>query len=154
MFFTDTKGNGVFQHAADYSLVTASNPAHAGEYLIAYGINLGPVRNTPSSGAPAPSDPLPASIPPGTPQSGVCGMADVIQIGATKVVPSYVGLAPGTAGVYQVNFQLPGSLTQSGDVPVTLARTITANSFGQCLGSGLGNTSSTSTSRQVLLPVR
>jgi uncharacterized protein (TIGR03437 family) len=151
VFFSDANGYGVVQHATDYSAVTTQNPAHPGEYLIAYGINLGPVSNTPSSGAQAPSSPLAMSIPPGTPDRGICGQIDSINVGAARVVPSYVGLAPGVVGVYQINFQLPTSVS-AGDLTMSFARTLISYLFGPCMA--VGNSTSTMTSRSVLLPIR
>lgn len=153
VFFADANGYGIVQHAADYSLVTTQNPAHAGEYLVAYGINLGPVDNTPSSGMPAPAQPLAISVAPGSPENGICRMDDVVSIGSANAVPQYVGLTPGSVGVYQVNFQVPAS-AGVGDLPLTLTRTLTANPFGACQGSGLGHTRTSSSSRAVSLPVR
>lgn len=115
VFFSDASGRGILQHASDYSLVTEQNPAHPGEYLIAYGINLGPVTNQPSSGTPAPSDPLAKSIPQAYP--GVCSGGDTVTVGSSKnITPSFEGLAPGTVGLYQINFQVPDSVG-SGDLP-------------------------------------
>jgi uncharacterized protein (TIGR03437 family) len=148
VFFSDANGYGILQHASDYSLVTPQNPAHPGEYVIAYAINLGPVENQPQTGVPASSSPLSYSTTPG----GVCRMSDSIHIGTTTGSPSYVGLAPGTVGVYQVNFQLPSSVG-TGDLSLTFVRTLLVNPVGQCLGSGLGSQTSTLTSRSVLLPV-
>jgi uncharacterized protein (TIGR03437 family) len=153
VFFSDANGYGIVQHAVDYSPVTAQNPAHAGEYLVAYGVNLGPINNTPPNGVPAPFDPLAASIPPGTPEQGICGMNDAVTIGSARSVPTYVGLAPGSVGVYQINFQVPSS-AGIGDLPLAFIRTLTVYTFGPCLGSGLGNTSATNSSRTVSLPVR
>jgi uncharacterized protein (TIGR03437 family) len=153
VFFSDANGYGVFQRASDYALVTSLNPAHAGDYVIAYGINLGPVSNTPASGTPSPANPLAYSVPPGSSETGVCSMYDSIRIGTATVLPSYVGLAPGSVGVYQVNFQLPASVA-AGNLPVTLVRALTVFPWGECPGDGLGELSSAETSRAVTLPVR
>jgi uncharacterized protein (TIGR03437 family) len=153
VFFSDANGYGIFLHATDYSLVSAQNPAHPGEVLLAYGINLGPVNNTPSSGAASPSNPLPVSVAPGSPETGICGMNDSIKIGTATAAPSYVGLAPGLVGVYQINFQVPASVGV-GDLAVAFERTLIVFPFGACHGSGLGNITSTTTSGSVLLPIR
>jgi uncharacterized protein (TIGR03437 family) len=153
VFFSDANGHGVVLHATDYSPVTTQSPAHPGEYLIAYGINLGPVSNTPASGTQAPSSPLAISIPPGSRANGICGQNDSINVGAASVVPSYVGLAPGFVGVYQINFQLPASVS-GGDLTLSFARTLVFYPFGPCPGSGLGDTTGTRTSRGVILPVQ
>jgi uncharacterized protein (TIGR03437 family) len=92
VFFSDANGYGIVQHATDYSAVTAQNPAHPGEYLIAYGINLGPVSNTPASGAQAPSSPLAMSIPPGSRDNGICGQDDSINVGAAILRGTCAGI--------------------------------------------------------------
>lgn len=153
VFFTGAKGFGVVFHATDFSAVTSQNPAHPGEYLVAYGINLGPVSNTPPSGAPGPSSPPAISIPPGSPESGTCGMNDSVSVGTATAVPSYVGLAPGTVGVYQINFQVPPS-AGVGDLTMSFVRTSIVFPFGACPGSRLGTITSTMTSPGVLLSIR
>jgi uncharacterized protein (TIGR03437 family) len=155
VFFADVNGFGIVQHASDYSLVTPQNPAHAGEYVVAYGINLGPVGNTPASGTPAPFDPLTIAIP----VFPVCSMNDVIRWGNLDSVPLgqspalFVGLTPGTVGVYQVNFQVPASLP-AGDVPISFGRDLSETNFTQCPGPGSFTILLTQESRTVLLPVQ
>ena len=146
IFFSDGNGYGVMQHASDYSLVTAQNPAHPGEYLIAYAQDLGPVLNRPATGAPSPFDPLGESIL--TAPVG-CSVNDNLQIGPTATAaPTYKGLTPGTVGVYQVNFQLPSSVS-TGDLPVSFER----NAFsGSALFPCTPNPAFLS--RSVLLPIR
>jgi uncharacterized protein (TIGR03437 family) len=51
--FTLPDGSGAIQHAADYSLVTASNPATPGETIIIYATGLGSVSTMVADGAPA-----------------------------------------------------------------------------------------------------
>jgi uncharacterized protein (TIGR03437 family) len=87
--------NGVpaVTHAADFSLVTAANPAHPGEYLAVFCSGLGPVNPSVPAGQPAPFAPLQ-------------GQALAI-VGGRQINAQYAGLAPGSVGLYQVNFQLP-----------------------------------------------
>jgi uncharacterized protein (TIGR03437 family) len=154
VFFADANGYGIFQHASDYSRVTADNPAHRGEYVIGYGINLGPVSHTPATGAPAPFNPLAVSVavPP------VCSFTDNISWGAVDqppialATPSFVGLAPGTVGVYQINFQVPQSIPLA-DIPISFARLLQENAFG-CPGFGSQTSILTKESPAVLLPVQ
>jgi uncharacterized protein (TIGR03437 family) len=153
VFFADQNGYAIVQHAMTYSLVTPQNPAHPGEYLVAYGLNLGPVNHAPPSGAPSPSNPPAVSVPPGTPEEGTCLMFDVITLGSATSSPSYVGLVPGSIGVYQVNFQVPAA-TAVGDLALTLVRTLLINPLEPCHGSGLGDRPVVETSRPVILPVR
>jgi uncharacterized protein (TIGR03437 family) len=153
IFFVDDNGYAIVQHS-DYTLVTADSPAHPGEYLIAYGINLGPVSNQPLSGSPAPFNPLAVSIP----VFPVCSMTDKIRWGALDKVPLaespafFVGLTPGTVGVYEVIFQAPSSLP-AGDIPISFVRNLAENVV-RCPGTGLGTELLTQQGRPVLLPVR
>lgn len=155
VFFADVKGFGIVQHASDYSLVTPQNPAHPGEYLVAYGINLGPVSNTPASGTPAPFNPLAIS----SPVFPVCSMIDFISWGNPDSVPSgrspalFVGLTPGTVGVYQVNFQVPASVP-AGNVPIQFVRDVAETNYTVCPGPGSFTVLLTNESRTVLLPVQ
>jgi uncharacterized protein (TIGR03437 family) len=81
---------------SDGSLVTSAAPAQPGEYLTIYSMGLGLVNGSITEGQPAPSTP-PLST-----------MAVVqVQLGGAPVTPSFAGLAPGFAGLYQVNFQVP-----------------------------------------------
>lgn len=146
VFFADANGYGIVQHASDYSLVTPQNPAHPGEYLIAYGINLGFIKNQPKTGAPAPFDPLATVYNP----SYICGLDSSVQIGTATATPSFMGLTPGTVGVSQVNFQLPLS-APVGEQPLSFVWT----SSGAAGGGGLFQCRySVSTSRSVKLSIR
>ena len=154
VFFVDGKGYEVFQRATDYSPVTPDNPVQPGEYVIAYAINLGPVSHTPATGDPSPFDPLAVSVavPP------VCSMMDNIRWGTTNLAPlrvaspSFIGLAPGTVGVYQVNFQVPQSIPP-GDIPISFMRELLEN-IVKCPGFGSQTELITIESPTVLLPVR
>jgi len=150
VFFSNANGYGIVQHSSDYSPVNEQNPAHAGEYLTAYGINLGPVNNTPASGVPSPLSPLSTVVQrlPGT-----CGASDQLRIGSVPVSPTFEGLAPGYVGVYQINFQVPLSVP-AGDLPLSLVRDLQEQPFGMCTPDHEGYSDTTTTSRSVLLPVR
>ena len=50
-------GHVVAQHNADYSLVSSTNPAKPGEYLIIYLVGMGPTNPSVPTGAPAPGLP-------------------------------------------------------------------------------------------------
>lgn len=143
VFFTDANGYGVLQHASDYSLVTPENPAHRGEYLVAYAINLGFIKNQPQTGAPAPFDPLATVYNP-----FLCVLEWSLQIGTATANPSFLGLTPGTVGVSQVNFQLPES-APVGDQPLSFVWTTSGGGggFSQCRYGQ-------ATSRTVKLPIR
>jgi uncharacterized protein (TIGR03437 family) len=93
--FTGTDGYTapVVVHASDYTLVTPQHPAHQGEYLAVFCSGLG------------------ATNPPA--RAGDAATAARIQQnyyvtldGLVVDVSPYAGLAPGWAGLYQINFQL------------------------------------------------
>lgn len=90
--------NGVpaVTHAADFSLVTASNPAHPGEYLAVFCSGLGATTPAVAAGQISPLAPIKAS--------------GSISVGTGAGIHfQYAGLVPGSIGLYQVNFQLPGN---------------------------------------------
>ncbi|MBS1828982.1 MAG: hypothetical protein JST93_27005 [Acidobacteria bacterium] len=133
-FPTDPRGTepplGMFQHAADYSLVTIENPAHPGENIIGYLTGV-PVRTVPEvpTGEAAPASPLitvPRILEPPTP-SGPLAAYFTVRFGdnplkdSDSTVPAFFGLAPGLAGVFQLNFTVPSSWKQ-GSTPVVLNR--------------------------------
>jgi uncharacterized protein (TIGR03437 family) len=81
-------------------LVGPSNPATPGSVVQMYCTGLGEVTNQPPSGSPSSTNSL--ALTTATPT--------VIVGGAPATVP-YSGLAPGWAGLYQVNVQIPESVT-------------------------------------------
>jgi uncharacterized protein (TIGR03437 family) len=86
--------NALVVHASDYSRVTASNPAHAGEYLAMFCTGLGA------------TDP-PATAGQAAQATGLLADYFFVDIAGREDMPTYAGLAPGYAGLYQVNFQVP-----------------------------------------------
>jgi uncharacterized protein (TIGR03437 family) len=99
-------------HASNYQPVTAQNPAHAGEYLIAFCTGLGVTNVNVDAGAAAPPQPAPIQTSfqltlNGQPDSAITGLL-------------YAGLAPGFAGLYQVNFQLGARATSPGNLFIRL----------------------------------
>ncbi len=149
--FVDIGGHAIVQHASDYSQVTPDNPAHAGEDVIAYGINLGPVTNTPQSGHPAPSNPS-AVFDPAAIAIEVCGGYDTVMVGNASALPDYDGLAPGLVGIYQVNFKVPAGI--SGELPLAIQRTLTVFPLGQCHPGQPEQLTETTTSASALISVR
>jgi uncharacterized protein (TIGR03437 family) len=140
---------GIFQHSADYSLVTTDSPAAPGEILVTYLTGVG--------------SPLAFSIPPGQP-APLSPVDTVAQLNTGTVLDTYnvvvngtpigsvgdpnailfLGLAPGFVGVFQINFALPLGLSP-GDVQITLRQTTYDAMFG---------TVNTYNSSPVLLPVQ
>jgi uncharacterized protein (TIGR03437 family) len=110
--FTLTSNDGTFPPGvgpaaalhADYSLVTADNPAKAGETLQLFVTGLGSVTPAVADGVPAPSNPL----------SFVDDFVSVDILDQNLVDSqanvSFAGLAPGFAGLYQINFEVPSGV--------------------------------------------
>jgi uncharacterized protein (TIGR03437 family) len=94
---------------ANYKLVSTTNAQSAGQVVMLYANGLGPVTNQPASGEPAPYSPLAQTktIP-------------VVTIGGKQADVSFSGLAPGFAGLYQINATIPSGLT-AGNQPITVS---------------------------------
>lgn len=84
----------------DGSVITKENPAKLGEAISLYMIGLGAVSPAVTEGTPAPFDPL----------STVTGTFTVF-LDNEPATASYVGLAPGWSGLYQVNITVPATVT-------------------------------------------
>jgi uncharacterized protein (TIGR03437 family) len=103
-------------HTSDYSRVTQSNPAKAGEYLAIFCTGLGATDPPSVEGQPAQAAPvLPTSL-------------FIVDVDGREALPSYAGLAPGFAGLYQVNFQL-FSDQQSGMRMLIVASGLSSSQF-------------------------
>jgi uncharacterized protein (TIGR03437 family) len=83
-------------HSNDFSLVTASKPAKAGEMLSLFATGLGPTRPAVDIGRPFPASPL----------AVVNSPVDVTVNGTVAEVIGAVGY-PGSVDGYQVNFRIP-----------------------------------------------
>jgi hypothetical protein len=96
-----TAGGPAIAHSSDFSLVTASKPAVAGEILSLFATGLGPTRPGVDPGQPFPSSPLAAVNSP----------VDVTVNGRPAQVLAAVGF-PGAVDAYQVNFRVPPDTTK------------------------------------------
>jgi uncharacterized protein (TIGR03437 family) len=95
--------NGLGYPAAihqDGSLVTAKNPAQMGETISIFVTGLGAVNPSIPDGAPGPTDTLSNAT-----------AKIVAYVGGTTASVPYAGLAPGYAGLYQLNVTIPSGLT-------------------------------------------
>ncbi len=90
--FTSDGTKAIVVRAAGNTLVTAESPLQPGENVYLYATGLGPVDNTPATGAGAPSSPLARTR-----------TLPSVTIGGQTCIVSFAGLAPELAGVYQVN---------------------------------------------------
>jgi len=93
----------------DGTVVTAADPAAAGEYISVFVTGLGPVSPTIADGAAGPADPL-----------SYTSNTIAANIDGTTATVSYAGLAPYFAGLYQINVQVPTG-TASGDVSLDIS---------------------------------
>jgi uncharacterized protein (TIGR03437 family) len=93
----------------NFQVIGSSNPAKRGQVVQLYANGLGPVNNQPASGEPAPGSPLAQtkSMP-------------VVTIGGQQAAVSFSGLAPGFAGLYQINVTVPQNL-MPGNQQITVA---------------------------------
>lgn len=97
------------QKLPDYSILSETNTVKPGDTIVIYCTGLGAVTPSVPDGAAAPSSPL----------SRVAGEAWVYMDGI-PVRPSFAGLAPGFAGLYQINAVVPRSVTRGASVPLDI----------------------------------
>jgi phosphatidylinositol-3-phosphatase len=96
-----------------------AKPAHPGDYLEIYVTGLG--KATPNG------DPNGAVIPDGNiaPANGnplyLTISAPAVTIGGQPATVLFSGVAPGFAGLYQVNVQIPGTVVPGDEVPIQIA---------------------------------
>jgi uncharacterized protein (TIGR03437 family) len=94
-----TANGPAITHSGDFSLVSATKPAAAGEILALFATGLGPSRTVLDPGQPFPSSPL----------AVVNSPIDVTVNGKSADVLGAVGY-PGSADSYQVNFRVPADI--------------------------------------------
>ncbi len=110
VFTQDESGSGYAAALhADGSLVTPDSPAQAGETVAVYMSGLGTVFPAISDGVGAPSSP-----------HSTTSNTFTADISGTAANIAFQGLAPGYAGLYQVNIEIPSGLT-SGDNSVDIS---------------------------------
>jgi uncharacterized protein (TIGR03437 family) len=91
------------------ALNTAANPASAGDYLPIYCAGLDTV---------SPSVPAGAAVPDSTRSN--TDNAVTVTVGGIDAQVDFSGLAPGHAGVYQVNVVVPAGVAPGASVPVVV----------------------------------
>lgn len=109
---------GAIQHAADFSLVSSSSPAKAGETVIIYLTGLGPVSPAVTAGSAAPST---------NPAKVVNPVA--VYIGGQQANVTFSGLTPTVGGLYQINCTIPSGLS-AGNQVVEILTSIVVDSAG------------------------
>ena len=93
-------GQGLIYNAITGAQANPSSPAAAGDYLVMYTVGLGAVTPDVAVQDAAPSDPLSYAVGP-----------VAVAVGGVPATVQFAGLTPGYAGLYQVNFIMPGGVT-------------------------------------------
>jgi uncharacterized protein (TIGR03437 family) len=108
VFLTDASGDAAVTHLNGQA-VNAAAPAAGGEIVQIFATGLGPVSHTPDDDAAAPTNPL--AMDQITPQ---------VIIGGVDAQVLFAGLAPGFAGLNQINVVVPKGLP-SGPTKLTIS---------------------------------
>jgi uncharacterized protein (TIGR03437 family) len=102
----------IFRPDGSYEGVAGNgNSATAGDVVVIYCTGLGGVNPRAVAGYPAPVSPLSQTIDPVT-----------MTIGGVNVPVFFAGLAPGYAGLYQVNATIPGGIAPNATAPLVLTQ--------------------------------
>ncbi|MCB9383994.1 MAG: trypsin-like peptidase domain-containing protein [Bryobacterales bacterium] len=91
------------------TLNSASNPAARGDYVIFYATGGGLATSGNDEGLPAPSNPL-----------ATLNLPTTVRFGGVAATPFFSGLAPGFAGLVQVNVFIPTNAPTGSAVPLEL----------------------------------
>jgi uncharacterized protein (TIGR03437 family) len=135
-------GPAAAQHA-NYTVISASNPANIGETVILYAGGLGAV-NPPVSpdGAPAPSNPL-------SQVTDTNLSVDFSGNFATYPVP-FAGLTPTTAGLYQIDIPIPTGTSSNVYVDVATTDGYTSQATMSVAGAASIREATTADAKQAL----
>jgi uncharacterized protein (TIGR03437 family) len=112
IYTQDQSGTGaaVIVDANTNTLITAGNPAKAGDIVVIYCNGLGAVAPAVPTGTPAPlAGPLSSTVNTVT-----------VSIGGINAAVNFAGLTPGFPDLYQVNAVVPAGVIPGGAVPVLL----------------------------------
>ena len=103
-------GAGVIVDTSNNALITAGNPAKAGDIVVIYCDGLGAVNPPVATGSPAPStEPLARTVNPVT-----------VTIGGINAPVQFAGLSPGYPDLYQINAVVPAGVSPGGAVAVVV----------------------------------
>jgi uncharacterized protein (TIGR03437 family) len=99
-------GQAVFAQPANSISGATSQPVNPGQYITIFATGLGAVTTAPPADGHGPT--------------GLVYIAATatVSIGGVTVTPSFAGLAPNFAGLYQVNALVPANATVGSNVPV------------------------------------
>jgi uncharacterized protein (TIGR03437 family) len=123
-------GAGAILHS-NYTQVTANSPAVPGETVLMFLNGLGPVTPQVGDGAAASGSPLSVSVE--APDIDVF-LEEAEDFAFPEI--SFAGLAPGLPGLYQVNFTMPTSGLEDGDVDIVFNTTEALNEMATISVSG------------------
>jgi uncharacterized protein (TIGR03437 family) len=103
-------GQGAVEIAPTSHLAAAGEPVKRGEYIAIFCTGLGAVSNQPATGAAASSNPLSYTL-----------TLPTVTIGGVAAHVTYSGLAPGFAGLYQVNAVVPDTVASGDNINLVLS---------------------------------
>ena len=110
-------GPGIVTEALTGKLNSTANPAHPSDYLVVYCTGLGPVQGP--NGQTAPADGAVAPVSPIFTTTATV----TARIGGLDAPVSFSGLTPTSAGLYQVNLQIPPGVEAGTAVPLVIIAT-------------------------------
>jgi uncharacterized protein (TIGR03437 family) len=145
--FTNNPVGGIGYAAAlrpDYSIVSESTPAQVGETIAVYLAGMGPVSNQPADGAAAPSGPLSQTT--NKPQVYIADSSG----NELQATVTFSGLAPGFAGLYQINFTVPSGLASGDGIIEVLGPDSDTFEALLPIGAGSSSTGSSPSSIQIV----
>jgi uncharacterized protein (TIGR03437 family) len=112
---TTGSGAGIVTDASTGQLITASNPAHAGQNLVIYMTGLGSLL-----GANGEQQPADGAIAPTSTIYHTTSKVAVTIGGVSATTVQFAGLTPTLTALYQVNVQMPDGVTPGSAVPVVV----------------------------------
>src|SRR6185437_3030311 len=115
---TSGSGAGIVADALTGNVITASNPAHAGQNLVIYMTGLGALTGT--NGEQQPTD---GAIAPTTTIYHTTSNVSVTIGGVAVPSTQFSGLTPTLTALYQVNVQMPSGVTPGSAVPIVVTAT-------------------------------
>jgi uncharacterized protein (TIGR03437 family) len=101
--------DGTASLAAPKDAFPGARPAKIGESISIYATGLGDVTTRPALGSASPSNPLPRTL-----------VQPEVTVGGVPATVTFSGLAPGFAGLYQINVQVPVGAPAGAEVPIVL----------------------------------
>lgn len=101
---------GAIVNAVTYGVADPAAPVASGDVLAIFCTGLGAVDQTVPDGAAAPSSPAAKTV-----------LATTVTIGGVNAQVSFSGLAPGFAGLYQIDATVPSGVTAGNTVPVVVS---------------------------------